>query len=139
MKVVDDIMVKDLIILNQSDSIYQARMLMKEKNIRHLPVIDSDTGDYLGVVSQARLLNYTFKIIEKFGLASFEKREQRTSVNEIMSKDSPVVAPGTGLREVSDMFLADKLSCLLVVDGSKLKGIVSSVDFVKLARQFLDD
>ena len=53
-------------------------MLLKERGIRHLPVVDVETGNYMGLLTQRSLLNHAFNIIEKFGMSGLEKREQRT-------------------------------------------------------------
>ena len=41
MKTVCDIMVTDVLSINKTDSIHHAKNILKDKGIRHLPVIDS--------------------------------------------------------------------------------------------------
>lgn len=133
MKTVSDIMVRDVICVNESDTVYQARMLMKDKGVRHLPVIDSDSGHYAGMLMQRSLLNHAFNMVEKFGLSGLQKREQRTLVREIMSADCESVSPDMELLSAAEYFTHKKSSCLPVVENQQLKGIITSVDFVKLA------
>lgn len=137
MKTVSDIMVSDIICVNESDTVYQARMLMKDRGVRHLPVTDSDSGHYIGVLTQRSLLNHAFNMVEKFGLSGLQKREQRTLVSEIMNRDCESVTPDTDLLSAAEYFTHKKSSCLPVVENHRLRGIITSVDFVKLAAHLL--
>jgi len=138
MKTVSDIMISNVFSVKTSDSIHQARMMLKDKGIRHLPVVD-EAGDFAGLLTQRSLLNHAFNIVEKFGLSGLEKRELRTSVSEIMTTESITVQPDAGLITVGELFIIKKVSCLPVIEGKQLKGIVTSVDFVKLALHLLKD
>lgn len=137
MKTVSDIMVKDVMCVNNMATVYDARMLLKDGGIRHLPVVDSETGEFLGLLSQRSLLNYAFNMVEKFGLNGLEKREQRTKVSEVMQTQCDTVTPDTELVKVAEYFTEKKTSCLPVIEGKQLKGIVTSVDFVKLSLYLL--
>jgi len=139
MKTVSDIMVSNVLSVKTSDSIHQARMLFKDKGIRHLPVVDDQTTHFVGLLSQGSLLNHAFNIVEKFGLSGLEKRELRTQVKEIMSMECITVEPDVDLIKAGELFVMKKASCLPVVEGQQLKGIVTSVDFVKLALYLLKD
>ena len=136
MKTDSDNMISNVFSVKTSDSIHQARMMMKDKGIRHLPVVD-ETGEFAGLLTQRSLLNHAFNIVEKFGLSGLEKRELRTSVNEIMTNECITVQADAGLVTVGELFIIKKVSCLPVVEGKQLKGIVTSVDFVKLALHLL--
>lgn len=133
MKTVSDIMVSNVICVDEADTVYQARMLMKDRGVRHLPVLDSDSGHYIGMLTQRSLLNHAFNMVEKFGLSGLQKREQRTLVGEIMSRDCESVAPDTDLLSAAEYFTDKKSSCLPVVENQQIRGIITSVDFVKLA------
>jgi len=137
MKTVNDIMVANVLSVKDTDSVHHARMLLKDKGIRHLPVVDSKSGDYIGLLSQRNLLNYAFKTVEKFGMSYLEKRERQTPVGEVMMTDCEVATPDMGLIKAGEYFLSKKTSCLPVVEDKKLLGIVTSVDFVKLSLHFL--
>lgn len=137
MKTVKDIMITDVLSVKSTDSIHLARMLLKEKGIRHLPVVDDKTGDFTGLLTQASLLNHAFNIVEKFGISGLEKRELRTQVKDIMLTGSVSVEPDADLISVVELFTTKKISCLPVLEGRQLKGIVTSVDFVKLALYLL--
>jgi len=137
MKTVSDIRVSNVLSVKNTDSVNHARMILKDKGIRHLPVIDSQSGDYVGMLSQRSLLNYAFKTVEKYGMSYLEKRERQTSVNEVMMADCDTAEPDMELVDAGEFFMSKKASCLPVVQGNKLVGIITSVDFVKLSLHFL--
>jgi len=130
-------MVSNVICVKDSDNVHQARMILKDRKIRHLPVVESDTGDFAGVLTQRSLLNNAFNIVEKFGMSMLEKRELRTTVKEIMTTDCTTVPPDMDLMTAGEYFTVKKASCLPVVEDNKLAGLVTSVDFVKLALHLL--
>lgn len=136
MKTVSDIMISNVFSVKTTDSIHLARMMMKDKGIRHLPVVD-EAGEFIGLLTQRSLLNHAFNIVEKFGLSGLEKRELRSPVKEIMTTECITVPPDAGLITVGELFIIKKVSCLPVVKENQLKGIVTSVDFVKLALHLL--
>ena len=136
MKKVSDIMTSDVYSVNLTDTILQARMMMKDKDIRHLPVIDNE-GLYVGLLTQSSLLNYSLNMIESFGLSGLEKREIRTAVKEIMSTDVLTVEPSVEIISIGELFTKKKVSCLPIVEKKQLVGMLTSVDFVRLAIQLL--
>ena len=136
MKIVSDIMTSGVYSVSESDTILQARMMMKDKDIRHLPVVDHD-GLYVGLLTQRSLLNYSLNMIENFGLSGLEKRETRTAVKDIMSTDEITVEPSIEIINIGELFTDKKVSCLPVVEEKQLIGMITSVDFVRLAIQLL--
>jgi len=137
MKRISDIMVSNVISVLDTDDVHKARMLFKEKGIRHLPVLNSENGEFCGVLTQRSLLNHAFNIVEKFGLSGLQKRELRTQVKEIMNTDCDTATPEMDLGCAAEIFTTKKLSCLPVVENRQLMGIVTSLDFVKLTLYLL--
>jgi len=137
MKTVSEIMVTNVLSAKSTDSVHKARMILKEMNIRHLPVVDDETGDFVGLVSQRSLLNYAFKTVEQYGMSYLEKKERQTAVSDVMVKDCQTTAPDIDLIIAGEFFTSKKSHCLPVVDGGRLVGIITSVDFVKLALKLL--
>lgn len=138
MKTVADIMIRDVISLNAGEDLYQARMSLQEHGIRHIPVLD-DERRYAGLLTQKALLNHAFRMVEKYGFAKLNAREQRTAVEEVMCTDCPTINSTTPLQEAGEYFLQNKQGCLPVVDDGRLVGIVTPVDFVRLALASVSD
>ena len=136
MKTVSDIMVTKLITVQEMDSVHHARNIIKEKGIRHIPVVD-DKGMYKGLLTQRDMLSHAFTIVEKYGMSRLQRYEEREQAVELMAADAMSVASDTLLIDAGEHFLCHKHSCLPIVDEGELKGIVTSIDFVKLALELL--
>ena len=125
MKTVCDIMVTDVLSINKTDSIHHAKNILKDKGIRHLPVIDSKNGDYIGLLSQRDLLNYAFKTVEEYGLSYLHKRDRQTPVEEVMLTDCEIATADMDLVDAGEFFMSTKTGCLPVLEGNKLVGIIT--------------
>ncbi|MFQ5800713.1 MAG: CBS domain-containing protein [Candidatus Hydrothermarchaeales archaeon] len=53
-------------------------------------------------------------------------------VSDIMSKDIIAVSPDTGAKKAAEVMLKNKISSLVVREGSHVVGIVTDKDFVRL-------
>ena len=47
---IQDVMTKEVVVAEKGDSCSSVYMKMKEKNVRHIPVVD-ETGNLMGVIS----------------------------------------------------------------------------------------
>lgn len=136
MKTVADIMTRKLVTLPADANIHQARELLKQHNIRHLPIVNAE-GQYEGLLTQRDLLNSAFSIVEKYGVSKLVQKEEQIQVAEVMSRDSEVMPSDAALIKAGEFFLAHKHSCLPVVDNGRLCGILTSIDFVRLSLHLL--
>lgn len=133
---VSDIMQKNPITINLNESLDTATGLLSDNNIRHLPVTNHD-GEIFGVVSDRDLLNAILRIPPGKLLDRIENPWNAAPVKSIMSKTPETVTPDTTLAEAGALLLENKISCLPVVEGNLLVGIITSSDFVKLVSQGL--
>ena len=69
MKTVADIMTTEVVSLKDNDNLHQGRMLMKEYNIRHLPIVTEASGEFVGLLTQRDILNMAFNVVEKYGFS----------------------------------------------------------------------
>ena len=138
MKTVSDIMTSKVISLNEMENLHEGRMLLKENDIRHLPVVSASTGEFLGLLTQRDMLNNAFNVVEHYGFSKLKKREEMTLIKDVMTYDVRTIKPGASLKEAGQVFADKKCSCLPVVDNKRLVGILTSVDFVKLSIYLLE-
>ncbi|ADZ92808.1 CBS domain-containing protein [Marinomonas mediterranea] len=138
MKKVVDLMITDLVTIKETDSLATAKELMAEKNIRNLPVVDND-GQCLGMLTQREYLKHAFYLVSQFGTQLLSKKEAQTPVKNAMNTDILTLTPDTDLDIAAQFFISNKYGSLPVVDNDKLVGILTPVDFVKLAHTYLKD
>ena len=132
-----DIMVRNLITCDPHDSLSVARKLMKDHNIRHIPVVDTTTQEFKGVITQKTLLKEAFIIAHKFGMDDLEHQENKRKIEDYLNSDLETACPDTPLEEACAFFIATKHGCLPILEGLKLVGILTSADFVKLSMTLL--
>ncbi|MCW9052725.1 MAG: CBS domain-containing protein [Motiliproteus sp.] len=136
MALVADIMTAKVAYIEDSASLREARNVMKELSVRHLPVVDGN-GGMAGILSQRVILAEVIKLVDQVGVAKLEEAEGNISIRDIMQTDFQVIHSGADLKLAGKYFLEHKHSCLPVVDQGALVGIVTSQDFVKLCVKLL--
>jgi len=139
MKIVADIMTNKVVSLKEMDNLHQGRMLLKEYNIRHLPILSKQDGEFLGLLTQKGILNNAFNVVEKYGFNKLKKYEEMTLIKDVMTSDVLTIGSNASLKEAGQLFAQKKCSCLPVVDNKVLIGILTSVDFVKLSIYLLEN
>ncbi|WP_462152053.1 CBS domain-containing protein [Pseudoalteromonas xiamenensis] len=137
LKYVSDLMTPDPLCISQTDSLKVAHDLMREKNIRHIPIID-DQGQLQGMLTQKIMIANVMKILATYGQLALERKEKQQKAQEVMATDFVAVRPDEKLKDVVTYFVKNRHGCLPVVtEDGKLQGIITSSDFVRLAAALL--
>lgn len=106
--------------IEASASLDEARRLMKEKDIRHLPVMDGKR--LVGVVSQRDIqLALGFRNVDP----------ELTEVQEAMIQDVFAVAGDAELESVARKMAERRLGSAVVVDRRHVVGIFTTVDALR--------
>lgn len=136
-KTVADLMTADPLCLLRSASLKDAHDLMREKNIRHIPVID-DQGQLVGMLTQKVMMASVIGLLAKYGVTALERKEKQQLVADLMLTDFATISAEQSLREVATFFVKNRHGCLPVITAeNKLIGILTSSDFVRLAAELL--
>lgn len=122
---VEDIMVTEVHTLSPTATVSEATRIMREKKIRHLPVVDKE-NHVLGIVTQR---------IIKEALPSSLRDEPNSPildapVSEIMIKDPIIGHPLDFVEEVALTFYDSRIGCLPIVSGGILVGMVTTTDLL---------
>lgn len=128
--VVGDVMSRDVFTLNRNEKLSVADDVMKQRRIRHIPVLDGDDG-LCGIITQRDLFRGILLRSLGFGSRAEEKMLDSLSVKDAMHDDVITTSPDTPLADAADLMLSSKVGCLPVVDGERLVGLISEADFVK--------
>ena len=136
-KTVADIMVTPVVSCTKDDTLGHARKLMREHNIRHVPVLD-ESGRLAGVLTHKGVLKQAIKIANKFGMDELERQENKILVGDVMDVEPESVQPQMALATAGRYFLKSKHGCLPVVEEGCLVGILTSADFVRLSVELLE-
>lgn len=132
---VEDLMSRELFTLGRNDKLSVADELMKQKRIRHIPVLDRD-GVLAGIVTQRDLFRGILLRSLGYGSRAEDRLLENLAIKDAMHEDVVTTSPDTPLADAARVMLEKKIGCLPVVDGNRLVGIVSEADFV---RQFAEN
>lgn len=147
---VGDIMTKTVVKVYPDTPVSQIARLMSENDISGLPVVDHE-DHVLGVIKELDLIirNTRFKlptffmILDQLVYLETPKHRKRlehmlgTTAEEIMSKPAQTIAPEATIDELAELMVDRRMNPVPVVQDSRLVGIVSRSDIVRLmAREF---
>lgn len=103
-----------------------AQSLMRERGIRHLPVLDG--GEVVGLLSERDLL-----LVE----AMPQVNPTVVRVEEAMVKNVFQVSPDDPVGEVVEIMIERKLGSAVVVDGAKVAGVFTTIDALRSLHDLL--
>lgn len=132
-----DLMTPHLYALKPTDSVHDAKVLMSDKRIRHVPVVD-DEGNFQGLVTQRDVLAAGLSRFADADEATRGSIESGLPLREIMTTEVICGTPQTTVREAAKILMDNKIGCLPVLEGRKPVGIVTEADFMKLVVDLLD-
>ena len=134
---VGDWMTRDPITIQDGASIIEAIHLLKEKNIRRLPVMHG--REIVGLVTEKMLLGYV-----RLKATSLDQWEvhfllSKTSVREAMNPKPYTVHAQTPLGEAARLLRDRKLNGVLVVDAiGGLAGLLTTTNALEALIHFAD-
>ena len=113
---VAEIMSKPVVMATPDTTVGEARRMLREAWIRHLPVLDGEL--LVGIVSERDLDRAAGDALP---------------LAEIMTRLVFVLSPATPIRRAARILAERRMGALPVLDGRKLAGMVSVVDVMRLA------
>jgi len=122
-------MMRNPVVVDENDSMKKAMDILKEREIRHLPVLRG--GEKLvGIVTEEDI-----KQASPSSATTLEIREifyllDRVKVKQIMTRRPYTVSPTTSIEEAATVMREKKIGCLPVVEGGKLVGILTETDIL---------
>ena len=128
-----EVMTREIVPLKVDDTLSLVNDLVNRFRIRHFPVFDQDR--LAGIVSHADLLCDSLSLVSRRRLESPGDVLSKVSVKDVM-RPAATAFPETSIYQAARMMIEGAIECLIVMEGSKLAGIVSRTDLLReLARK----
>jgi acetoin utilization protein AcuB len=117
-------------------SITEALRVMRENQVRRLPVLDSE-GRMVGIVSEKDLLYASPSPATSLSIYEMHYLLSRLRVTEMMTTDVITVTPDTPLEEAARIMADNKIGGLPVMEEGRLVGIITETDIFKVFLELL--
>ena len=131
---IDAVMSTELKTLPPSASLADARELMQEHRIHHLPIVEADNR-IVGLLTLTDVLRASDSSLRDDG---DRIRARDIGVADVMVTDVATVSREASLRQAALFLEKYRIGCLPVVDGDALVGIITDSDFVAVAINLLE-
>ena len=129
-------MTRDPITVASDTKLVTAYRMMREKGIRHLPILDRQTGRLLAVVSRTQVRHVQFEMMLQYAGSELGSLTEQTMTFERM--DLPplvVISAEKPMREAAHLLIKHNLTALPVVAEDELIGILTESDIYRLYAQ----
>lgn len=123
--IIEEIMTKEVFTLSPEHTIEDAIQLMKEKRIKHIPIVDGK-DQLVGIVTDR-------DIKENTPVVSCSEEHQgilKSPLSTVMNTNVITGHPLDFLEDVASIFYEQRIGCLPVLKGNKLVGIVTQTDLL---------
>ncbi len=126
---VADWMTRRVVTVGPDDSISQAMHAMRERGIKHLPVVRD--GAVVGVISDRDIKAYYPSKATALDIYEINYLLAKATVKEAMGALLTTTGPDTPVEEAALVMLEKNIGCLPVVEGDVLVGIISDRDIFR--------
>ena len=130
-----DVMTKNPITVDSETLVMDAQKIMKENNIRRLPVVDK--GNLVGIVTQHDLLQASPSPATSLSIHELNYLLAKMKVKEVMKKNPLTLTPDTPFEEALSIGQDKKIGSFPVMDKGKLVGIITESDAVRFVTRAL--
>lgn len=133
---VAEIMTREPHTLGADNTLLDARRLMAEHHIRHVPVVTTG-GELIGLVSQRDVLGAADSSLFR-DQSGANSREPYVALSAIMTSPVQTVDEHASLRGAAMHLQKNKLGCLPVLRDHIVVGIITDSDFVAVAINLME-
>ena len=128
---VADIMSKDPLTVEPSETVGRADELMFENRFRQLPIVDND--ELVGIITDRDIRSFLSST--SMGSQQAIEKTLNTKVREIMTDHPLTLSPDDDLEDAVELLIEEKVGGIPVID--KAEGLVGIVTYVDVMKCFL--
>ena len=141
---VREVMSKDPITIDPEAPIATAIAVMRDKGVRHLPVVD-DAGRLLGMISDRDLRDAVFapafaehlSLVARRRLRGLSATLEGLRVKNVMTWDAVTTKPEASLAQAAAVMFEGRFGSLPVMEKDKLVGIITERDVLRALAETL--
>jgi acetoin utilization protein AcuB len=133
---VRDQMTPHPVTITPESSITAAQRVMKENNIRHLPVI-SPGGALIGLLTRTTLEQVLPSRLTTLSVYELHYQLEKVTVRDAMLRQVITTTEDVPIEQAARLMWEKKIGCLPVMRGNKLVGIVTDIDLMRTMFELL--
>ena len=122
-------MKRNPVFVDEADSMKKAMDLLKEHEIRHLPVL-KDGEKLVGILSERDIKQASPSPATAREIREIYSLLDKVKVKQIMTRRPYTVSSSAPIEEAALIIREKKIGCLPVVDNGKLVGILTETDII---------
>lgn len=122
--------------INADTSITEALRVMRQNQVRRLPVLD-EQGRMIGIVSEKDLLYASPSPATSLNIYEMHYILSQLIVSELMTRDVITVTPDTPVEEAARIMVDHKIGGLPVMEDDRLAGIITETDVFSVLLEML--
>jgi acetoin utilization protein AcuB len=130
-----DVMTRNPVTADSETLVLDAQKLMKENNIRRLPIVDK--GKLVGIVTKHDLLEASPSPATSLSVFELNYLLAKMKVKEIMKKNPVTITPDTPFEDALALGQEKKVGSFPVVEDGKLVGITTESDIIRFVTRVL--
>jgi CBS domain-containing protein len=129
---VRDVMTSAPVSATTATSVAEARRLLQQHRIRHLPVLDAATGRLVGIVSDRDVTIGDPELARSLAaLQSDLVHGQYRQVEAVMTSPVRTIGPDVGVDVAAQVLFDHRIGALPVVSRDRLVGIITTADVLR--------
>jgi CBS domain-containing protein len=125
---ITEIMTKDLVTLDPTESLYDAEKLFNQHNIRHIPVVEDRR--IVGVISRSDLLRISYSNLSEDEETVETLIYDSYTIPQVMTRVPVTVESDATVKEVAELLSMQSFHSIPVVENGNLVGIVTTTDLI---------
>ncbi len=129
-------MTQNPVTITPDTSVPEALHIMRENNVRRLPILDR-RGKLVGIVSDKALLHASPSPATSLAVWEITELHAKLKVESVMSRDVVTVPEDTLLEEAARIMVDSEVGGLPVMRGDTLVGIITESDLFKVLLELL--
>ena len=134
---VKDRMTPNPVSISPHTSFPDAYRVIREKKIRHLPVVN-DENKLVGITTQTDMLHASPSVTTSLSVFEVNYVLANLHVSEVMSSPPITVPEDAPIEEAARLMVEKKISCLPVMRNDLMVGIITETDIFKAFVEVLE-
>jgi CBS domain-containing protein len=135
--IVREHMTPNPITVDVTTSVAKAHRIMREKGVRHLPVLNENI--LVGMVTSNDIMEAASQDSNRLNIFEPNYLLAALPVEELMTPDPVTIAPDDPVLEAADLMFQHDIGSLPVVEDGRLIGIITETDIFHLVVRMLTE